>query len=228
MFPIPGLVSLASASIRRVAGGIGGVGGSWPGSTHAYSGSFRHSAWPAGDAAGFTGSMYQVPAGGGFCLSSCCACAYDLSMSYEVGGFGPHSLTICWLPVCPSPMGSHRQGGGGIVTGLLVPADQFPLNWTSFSSETEQVEPPQPVPGGGPLPAPAGPAIARGSASPVTITNTARRRRIMACSPWPAGSKRRHSCRSPASYQSGSWQECRYSGNSDHQRASGPESPSRC
>ena len=74
MFAIPGLVSLARASKRKVLGGIGGVGGSCPGGTHAYSGSFRHSALPAADAAGLIGSRYQVPAGGGFCLSSCFAC----------------------------------------------------------------------------------------------------------------------------------------------------------
>ncbi len=39
--------------------------GVWPGGSQAKSGSLAHSACPAALAAGFTGSMYQVPSGAG-------------------------------------------------------------------------------------------------------------------------------------------------------------------
>src|SRR5258708_2488271 len=123
----------ASASARRVSGGIGTVGGSWPGRTQANNGSLRHSAWPSGDAWGLTGSSYHVPGGGGFCASSCSAWATDLSTPNAVVGSGPAKLITKLLPVTVSPIGSHRHGGGGMSTGLCARRDQLPLNLTRFS-----------------------------------------------------------------------------------------------
>jgi hypothetical protein len=47
--------------MASVRGGMGGIGGGCPGSTNANNGSLRQAAFPAGEAAGFTGSSYQVP-----------------------------------------------------------------------------------------------------------------------------------------------------------------------
>src|SRR5262249_34008710 len=110
----------ASASARRVAGGVGAVGGKWPGRHPATRGSLRHSAWPAGDAFGLTGSSYQVPGGGGVSARSRLAWATDLSMSNRLIGFGPAKLITYLLPVTVSPIGSHRHGGGGMFTGLCA------------------------------------------------------------------------------------------------------------
>src|SRR6201996_8213086 len=127
MSPAVGSAILATASWASVRGGMLIPGGVLPGVTQAYSGSCRHSASPAVPAAGLTGSSYQVPAGGGGLGRKPSACFTQSLMSKSAGalaGSSPHSLTMAWLPVVPSPIGSHRHGGGVMfTTRLLAPGE---------------------------------------------------------------------------------------------------------
>src|SRR6201996_5883965 len=139
MAPAVGRAILATASWARVRGGMLMPGGVLPGVTQAYSGSCRHSAAPAVPAAGLTGSSNQVPSGGGGLSRKPLACWTDRLIWKVVGawaGSSPHSLTMAWLPDVPSPIGSHRHGGGVMfTTRLLAPGEELaPPKVTIFSS----------------------------------------------------------------------------------------------
>src|SRR5260370_29861501 len=107
-----------------------------------------------------------------------------------------------WLPACAAPSGTHRQGGGAMFTTTLPACpESFPLKVTIFDSSTPQVELVSHPTTGGPLAALAGCAA---SADAVRIAASATpdasrpralgrqpgvSRRVMACTPSPAGSR---------------------------------------
>src|SRR6201994_3537962 len=221
MAPAGGSAILGTASWASVRGGMLMPGGVLPGVTQAYRGSGRHSAAPAVPAAGLTGSSNQVPSGGGGLSRKPLACWTDWLIWKVVGawaGSSPHSLTMAWLPVVPSPIGSHRQGGGGMFTARVVaPGGELgppkgPISSSMISHESPVEQPTLEVP----LAARAALAVSAGPRAAVTIRAAAAARArargpraagtaLTACPPSPADSRWRAGPRPPASPRWSPW-----------------------
>ena len=97
-----------------------------------------------------------MPGGTGLSLSSFFACCTAWK---TLKGAPGTTLPNCWmmalLPVVVSPIGCHRQGGGGTGSwAWTAPLPTSPLSVIRLFSETEQVLPVQPTN----APALAGPA----------------------------------------------------------------------